>query len=162
MQISIPADIYPYIKMFCCDALVPTEDLPQSLRKKFAIFNYDQFKDWKKWKGKSNIDPGKFTLFEKIHGRQFAFLSDKGLKNLLFTRSGIKLKNTELWEEVPIGCESLFNMYVEYYKAKGYYLLFSSDEHLNLWQHLLMLWDIKRCYYFYGYEETEHPSTVGY
>lgn len=160
MLISFPEDLRPYIKMYSCNALVPTEDLPKNLRRKFALFNYDQFKGWLEWNNKQDIDPDKFTLDERKHGRQFTFLSDKALKNLRFTCNGIELKDNKLWEEVPIGCRSLFNMYVEYYKAKGYYLLFSPDEHLNLWQHLLMLLDIKRCYYFYGYEDSKHTSTV--
>lgn len=151
MQISFPADIYPYIKMYSCDALVPKDDLPDNLKDKFDEFNYKQYKTWLH-NDNQDIDPDKFTLKEKLYGRQFAFLDKDAYKYFTYTSNGLELKNHDRWNEVPLGSKSVYDMFIKYYKLKKYYLLFSPQQKLSLWQHLLMLLDIRRCYYFYGYD----------
>ena len=150
MQISIPSDIYPYIKMYSCDALIPKDDLPDNLKDKFDEFNYNQYKTWLH-NDNQDVDPDKFTLKEKLHGRQFTFLDADAHEYFIYTIDCLKLKNLDRWDEVHLGSKSVYDMFIKYYKLKNYYLLFDPKEKLSLRQHLFMLLGLKRCYYFYGY-----------
>ena len=136
--------------MYCCDALIPKDDLPDNLKDKFNEFNYKQYKTWRN-NDSQDINPDKFTLKEKLHGRQFTFLDEDGHEYFIYTADGLKLKNNDRWDEVPLGSKSVYDMFIKYYKLKKYYLLYDSEEKLSLHQHLLMLLGLKRCYYFYGY-----------
>lgn len=159
MQIVYPDEIQKYIKTFWFNIMIPTDDLPNDLKNKFYETNYLQYltvlANWN-----IMIDQDKWTLKERLHGRQFTFLSNEALNEIKFSQNGISLKNPNKYKEMPKGWIVKYNMFINYYKSKGYYLLYEDNHKLNLWQHLLMLLGLKRCYYFYGYDEKDCPSTI--
>lgn len=149
MLIQIPPEIDQYIKMHYYNILIPKLDLPDNLKKQFDEFNYKQYIITRR-NYNDSVDPIEFSFRERLYGRQFSFLDPEKLKDLTFSEEGIDFKKEES-AEIQICYQLTYEMFIRYYTAKGYYLLFSPNQKLSLWQHLLMLLDLKRCYYFFGY-----------
>ena len=149
MLIQVPPEIDPYIKMHYYNILIPKLGLPDNLKRQFDEFNYKQYIAIRR-NYNDSVNPIDFSFRERLHGRQFSFLDTEKLKDLTFSENGIDFKKEEN-TETQICYRLTYEMFIKYYKSKGYYLLFSPNQKLSLWQHLLMLLDLKRCYYFFGY-----------
>ena len=156
----IPSDLLPYIEAIHYRELIPKKDVPESIKKKIEKANIE-FSICNPYESSPYADYNFYDFRNRITGRQFDLFPTNILKQVEFYESGIKLKNgdTDISGERFNSYERDYEMIIRYYKDKGYYLLFNTKNKLTLLQHLLMLLGLKRCYYFYGYNE-KCPSTV--
>lgn len=156
----IPSDLLPYIEAIHYRELIPKKNIPASIKKKIEKANVE-FSICNPYESSQYADYNFYDFRDRITGRQFDLFPAHILKKVEFHENGIELKdgNTDISGERFNSYERDYEMIIRYYKDKGYYLLFNTKNKLTLLQHLLMLLCLKRCYYFYGYDE-KCPSTV--
>ena len=156
----IPSDLLPYIEAIHYRELIPKKDVPESIKKKIEKANIE-FSICNPYESSPYADYNFYDFRNRITGRQFDLFPSMILKQLEFHENGIKLKNSNaaISEKEFEIYKRDYGMIIRYYKDKGYFLLFSAKDKLTLWKRLIMLLGLKRCYYFYGYDE-KCPSTV--